>query len=126
MQKLTAIEEQNSKIFARHDRMLAEHDQRISAIADQPARDAKRIKDSALGAVGGAIGTGVIAVSYTHLDVYKRQVFDYATAGAQGSGEYIYELIQPGVNQVSKSNNFKIDIEVLDSRSEPPAWKVDE
>lgn len=55
-----------------------------------------------------------------------QNVFDYATAGAQGSGEYIYELIQPGVNQVSKSNNFKIDIEVLDSRSEPPAWKVDE
>lgn len=62
VQKLTDIEEQNSKIFARHDRMLTEHDQRISAIEDQPARDAKRIKDSALGAVGGAIGTGVIAL----------------------------------------------------------------
>lgn len=62
VQKLTDIEEQNSKIFVRHDRMLAEHDQRISAIEDQPARDAKRIKDSALGAVGGAIGTGVIAL----------------------------------------------------------------
>lgn len=62
VQKLTDIEEQNSKIFARHDRMLAEHDQRISAIEDQPARDAKQIKDSALGAVGGAIGTGVIAL----------------------------------------------------------------
>lgn len=52
-----------------------------------------------------------------------QNVFDLATAGSQGSGEYIYELIQPGTNQVSKSNNFKIDIEVLDSRSIPPAWE---
>lgn len=52
-----------------------------------------------------------------------QNVFDLATAGSQGSGEYIYELIQPGTNQVSKSKNFKIDIEVLDSRSIPPAWE---
>ena len=62
LQKLSDIESQNSEIFARHDRMLAEHDQRISAIEDSPAQDAKRLKDSALGAIGGAVGTGVVAL----------------------------------------------------------------
>lgn len=62
VQKLTDIETQNSEIFARHDHMLAEHDQRISAIEDQPVNDVKRIKDYALSAFGGAIGTGLIAL----------------------------------------------------------------
>lgn len=55
-----------------------------------------------------------------------QNVFDVATIGAQGSGSYIYELIQPGTNQLSWPNNFKLDVEVLDSRSVPPAWRSDD
>lgn len=51
-----------------------------------------------------------------------QNVFDAATMGAEGSGSYIYELIQPGINSVSWPNNFKIDIEMLESVSVPPAW----
>lgn len=51
-----------------------------------------------------------------------QNVFDAATMGAEGSGSYIYELIQPGINSISWPNNFKIDIEMLESVSVPPAW----
>lgn len=53
----------------------------------------------------------------------SQNVFDASEIGARGSGSYIYELIQPGENQVSWPNNFKIDIEVLDSRSVPPVFE---
>lgn len=51
-----------------------------------------------------------------------QNVFDAATMGAEGSGSYIYELIQPGINSISWPNNFKIDIEMIESVSVPPAW----
>lgn len=51
-----------------------------------------------------------------------QNVFDAATMGAEGSGSYIYELIQPGINSISWPNNFKIDIEMLEAVSVPPAW----
>ena len=55
-----------------------------------------------------------------------QNVFDAATMGAEGSGQYIYELIPPGTNQVSWPNNFKLDIETLEAVSVPPAWSSDE
>lgn len=54
-----------------------------------------------------------------------QNVFDSATMGAEGSGEYIYELIQPGTNSLSWPNNFKLDVEILEAVSVPPAWGDD-
>ena len=62
LQKVTDVESKIAGVVDRLERGQANHEERITALEEQPARDAKRIKDSALGAFGGAIGTGVIAL----------------------------------------------------------------
>lgn len=55
VQKLTDIQGQNTTL-------LAELEQRVSAIEEQPIKTVQRVKDAALAAFGGAIGTGLIAL----------------------------------------------------------------
>lgn len=61
MQRITDLCEFSQKLIAQHDSAIARHEERIHALEDKPANDAKRIKDAALASVGGAIGTGLIA-----------------------------------------------------------------
>lgn len=46
-------------------------------------------------------------------------IFDAASIGKRGSGEYIFEQIAPGLNNVTCPANNRVDIEVLEGRSEP-------
>lgn len=55
LQKLTDIQGQNTTL-------LAELEQRVSDLEEQPVKAVQRIKDAALAAFGGAIGTGLIAL----------------------------------------------------------------
>lgn len=62
LQKLSDIEGKTNEILSRQDSRLDNHEERISNIEDQPARDIKRVKDYVLSAFGGALGTGLIAL----------------------------------------------------------------
>ena len=62
---------------------------------------------------------GIKAVSYTHLDVYKRQMFGYATdlrSLTQGRGNYVmqydhYEKAPPDVlEQLFKSRGYGLSL----------------
>lgn len=60
IQRLTDLTEYTQKRIDQSDTALAKHEERIQALEDQPANDARRVKEAALAALGGAIGTGVI------------------------------------------------------------------
>lgn len=62
IQRLVDIQAQMQSLIEQNEKALARQDDRIAALEDQPANDAKRIKDAALAAIGGAIGTAVIAL----------------------------------------------------------------
>lgn len=62
IQKLTDLEEYAQKRIDQNDKALEKHEERIQALEDRPVNDAKRVKDAALAAVGGAIGTGAIGM----------------------------------------------------------------
>ncbi len=62
LQKLSDIEEQNAARILQAQERLDAQAERINALEQQPAADAKRIKDAALAAVGGAVGTSLVAV----------------------------------------------------------------
>ena len=47
-------------------------------------------------------------------------VFDKRIRGAQGSGEYIYEKIRPGYNDLLWDDSFDFELVVYDERSFPP------
>ncbi len=60
LQKLTDIEQQNQVLINQNAAKLADIGERVDALEDAPARDAKRLRDAAVGAIGGAIGTGIV------------------------------------------------------------------
>lgn len=60
--KLTAIEEQNQQRIDLAEQRIARHSERLDALESQPAMDAKRVKDAALAAFGGAVGTGAVVM----------------------------------------------------------------
>lgn len=62
IQKIADLEELTKLRIDQNDAALEKHEQRIQALEDRPANDAKRIKDAALASVGGAIGTGIIGL----------------------------------------------------------------
>ena len=46
-------------------------------------------------------------------------VFDDATLGAPGSGDYIFEPIPPGSSALARSSGFRFDVELVELRSTP-------
>lgn len=60
LQRLTDIEDQNAKRIGQAQQRLDNHSRRIDALEDQPANDAKRVKDAALAAIGGAVGAAIV------------------------------------------------------------------
>lgn len=55
IQKLTDIQGQNTAL-------VTDLERRVSSLEDQPVKAIQRIKDAALAALGGALGTGMIAL----------------------------------------------------------------
>ena len=55
IQKLTDIQGQNTAL-------VTDLERRVSDLEDQPVKAIKRVKDAALAALGGALGTGMIAL----------------------------------------------------------------
>ena len=45
--------------------------------------------------------------------------FAAASVGFRGSGEYIFEPISPGANNVSWPSSCRVDLEIIEGRSEP-------
>ena len=62
LQKLSDIAGNTSELLLSQASRLDNHEERLSNIEDQPARDIKRVKDYVLSAFGGALGTGLIAL----------------------------------------------------------------
>lgn len=62
MQRLIDLSEYAQKRIDQHAVDLERHEKRIQELEEQPVKDIRRIKEAALGAVGGAIGTGVIGL----------------------------------------------------------------
>ena len=53
------------------------------------------------------------AVSYTHLDVYKRQLYDYATAQRQGVGDLYVDLLLNADQLYGDGNGYLNKAEIM-------------
>lgn len=61
MQRLIDLSEYAQRRIDQHAADLKHHEDRIHALEEKPAADAQKVKNAALGSIGGAIGTGIIA-----------------------------------------------------------------
>ncbi len=61
MQRLIDLSEYAQKRIDQHAIDLKRHEDRINALEEKPGTDAERIKNAALGSIGGALGTGLMA-----------------------------------------------------------------
>ncbi len=60
MQRLIDLSEYAQQRIDQHALDLKRPEDRINALEDRPAADAERIKNAALGSIGGALGTAIM------------------------------------------------------------------